>query len=212
MRRNLLPAGVLLLLGWFMALASEAAERPDIVIRAGMNAATIHEDNLSARSRRGLTGGLGTRLRLTHDFSLLPEIWYHQKGMRSGTLWEQIELETRYQTISVPVLLSLSFPAAHVASRTYLGLAIDWVIRSEIRRQDRGVWQEVTSQDENTYFSLIVGAGSRWRNLDLDVRYQHGLSRVTDYDYREFRDVIPLLHPFDPAYDRSWTLTAGFWF
>jgi hypothetical protein len=212
MRCILPPAGALLLLGWILVLPATAAARSDFVIRGGVNASTIHEDMLTASSRSGLAAGLGARVRLNHDFSLLPEIWYHQKGMRSATLWEQIELETRYQTISVPVLLSLWFPATHVDSRAFFGVALDWIVRSEIRRQDRGFWQDVTGQDESVYVSLIVGGGTRWRSVDLDVRYQHGISRATDFAYREFRDVIPLMHPFAPGYDRTWTLSAGYWF
>jgi hypothetical protein len=212
MRCILLSAGAGVLLGWFLTLPVAAAERPDIVVHTGVNASTIHEDNMTASSRPGLAAGLGARVRLNHDISLLPEVWYHQKGMRSATLWEQIELETRYQTISVPVLLSLWFPATHVDARAFLGLALDWIIRSEIRRQDVGVWQDVTAQDENVYVSLIVGGGFRRRGVDLEVRYQHGLSQITDFNYREFRDVVPVMHPFASAYDRTWTLSAGHWF
>jgi len=212
MRKVAPLVGLALLLCSTSPADAPAADRPDLVLRAGMNASTMHEDNLSARSRRGLALGLGTRLRLNHDFVLLPEVWYHQKGLRRGTLWEQIDLDTRFQTISVPVLLALRLPSTQFESRACIGVALDWMLKSEIFRYDRQQWQEITEGDEAVYVSLIVAGGTRWRNLDLDVRYQHGLSRVTEFDYREFRDIIPLLHPFDPGFDRTWTLTAGLWF
>lgn len=212
MRCTLLLAGAVVCLAWFLTGPAAASSRPDIVIHTGLNVSNMHEDMLTSDARPGVAAGLGARVRLNDDFSLLTEIWYHQKGMRSATLWEQIDLETRYQTLSVPVLLSLWFPSTHVDSRAYLGLAVDWLLRSEIRRQDVGIWQDVTDQDENAYLSLVVGGGLRRHKVDLDVRYQHGLSQVTDFNYAEFRDVISLMHPFSPAYDRTWTLTAGLWF
>ncbi len=195
-----------------LAVIQPTAAGAQVVARAGLSAAAVHETNLTSDARRGLALGVGTRLRLSDDFSLRPEVWYLQKGLTSGTLWERINLETRYQTVSIPILLSLDLPATRFESRAVAGVAVDWVLNSEIRRADRGVWQEVTEQDESIYVSVVIGGGTRWRRLDLDVRYQHGVGRLTNYDYREFRDVIPLLHPFESAYDRTWILTAGYWF
>ncbi len=209
-KRSLAATAVLLI----ALAASDAAHAalPAVAVRAGMSAAVLHEDGLAARARRGLACGLGARLPLSAEFSLQPEIWYLQKGMHRATLWERIDLETRYQTVSIPVLLALDFPATRFESRAFIGPAIDLLLGSEIRRRDRGVWQDVTSQDESVFFSLVVGGGTRWRRLDLDVRYQHGLSRLTDFNYREFADIVPDMHPFKPAYDRTWILTAGLWF
>ena len=48
--------------------------------------------------------------------------------------------------------------------------------------------------------------------LDIDLRYYHAITPVTDFDYVEFDDRISMMHEFDDAYDRTWALTAGVWF
>jgi hypothetical protein len=200
----------------FGPLGEAAAAGPaDLLVHAGMNVSTVHLDDLIAKSRRGLALGVGTCLRLSDDFCLLPEVWYMQKGIRGSVAWELVTLETRYQTISVPVLLALQFPAARFESRAFIGPAIDWVLANEIRRKELQAWQawhDVADQAEDLYVSLIVGGGTRYGRLDLEVRYQHGLSKLSDYRYREFLDVMPAMTTSKPAYDRTWTFSVGYWF
>jgi hypothetical protein len=206
-RSSLALAALVLLLP---ALAS-AASRPELVIRVGGTATTVHEDDLYSDAREGLAVGVGSLLEIGKGWALLPEIWYQQKGFKSGTLWEQIHLEQKTSVITVPVLLSYLFPARRLVSRVYGGLAVDVLLTSETRER-REDWVDVKDHDESVSLGLVLGGGTHIGWLDLDIRYQHGVTRTTNFDYPQFRDVVSVNQEFDDAFDRTWTLSAGFWF
>jgi len=204
---------ILALVAFAVSVAAAAvAAAPDLVVHAGMATATIHQDDLASDAREGLAGGVGARVHLDEGFWLLPEVWYLQKGFQGGTLAEEIEFEGKLQTISVPILVSYWFTAKHLDSRVFGGIAADFVLKSEIRRDPDPGWLDTTARDESLYWSLVVGGGARFDRLDLEVRYQHGLTRVTDFDYPEFDDVFSQMFQYDDAYDRTWVLSLGYWF
>jgi hypothetical protein len=197
-----------------LLVAVAAAARPELVLHAGLDASTIDQDDLYEDAREGLAAGLGAKLPLFESFALMPEIWYMQKGFKQGTLWEQIDLQAKVQTITVPVLLSYYFRARPADPRIFMGVAADFVLKHEIARVDdeRG-WVDVSDQAESFYWSLVLGGGARFFGwLDAELRYQHGLTPITDFDYREFDDLIPVAQEFDDAFDRTWTLSLGLWF
>jgi hypothetical protein len=207
------PSRFLLLLGLLLA-AGAAAARPEFVLHAGVNASTIDQDDLSEDAREGLAVGLEVAIPLVEGFVLMPGVWYAQKGFKDGTLWEQIPLEAKVETLTLPVLLSYAFPARAADPRAFIGFALDLPLSQEIdRRDDDQGWLDVTDQAEGHYWSLVLGGGARFLGwLDAELRYQHGLTPVTDFDYEEFDDVIPVYHQFDDAFDRTWTLSLGVWF
>lgn len=198
-----------------LATVPAAAGTPELVVHAGVNASTYDMDDLYEDAREGLALGLDARVRLgAEGFALMPGVWYMQKGFKEGTLWEQIQVQGKHESFTVPVLLSYWFEARAADPRAFIGVAADFVLKSEInRRQETSEWVDVSDEAESLYWSLVLGGGARFFGwLDLEVRYQHGFTPVTNFDYREFDDVIPESQEFDNAYDRTWTLTAGYWF
>jgi len=202
------------LLAGLLLPALSPAVAAEVVAHVGVNASTFHMDDLSSDAREGLAAGVSVRLPISANFALMPEVWYMQKGFKRGKLWDQIDLESKLQTITVPLLLNYRFLAVSADPRIFAGLAVDFVLKDEInRRDDDAGWLDVTDQDESIYWSLVLGGGARlfgW--FDVDIRYQHGLTKVTNFDYVEFDDVIPSHQEFDDAFDRTWTLSVGYWF
>ena len=203
------------LVGLVLCLAAlpAAAGRPDLVARAGVAVSSVHQDDLASDAREGLALGLGADIPLGGTWSLQPEVWYQRKGFHRGRLWDRVDVQQRTETVSVPVLVSYEFIAARLRPRAFAGLAVDVLLGSEIS-EPGGAWLDVTDQDESAYVSLVLGAGARLLDgrLDVDVRYQHGLTPATDFDYTQFDDRVSENQEFDDAFDRTWLLTAGVWF
>ena len=205
---------LLLALGAILT-ASVATAGPEYVARVGINISTYHQDDLYSDAREKPAVGVGAAIPIAENWRLMPEVWYMNKGFKGGTLLEatKITFQGRTQTITVPVTVSYWFQANASDPRVFAGLAVDFLLNSEIARHDGEEWFDVTDQDESVYFSLVVGGGARFFGwLDVDFRYQHAFTPVTNFDYKEFDDVIPEVQEFDDAFDRTWTISAGYWF
>ena len=204
----------LLLLALCLTLtASVATAGTEIVAHVGVNVSTYHMDDLYSDAREKPAVGVGAAIPIAENWKLMPEVWYMNKGFKQGTLWEKIRIQVRTQTITVPVTVSYWFQAKASDPRVFAGLAVDFLLASEIARAGEDEWFDVTDQDESVYFSLVLGGGARFFGwLDVDFRYQHAFTPVTNFDYKEFDDMIPESQKFDDAFDRTWTISAGYWF
>jgi len=192
-------------------LVSPVVARPAMVAHAGVATANQHSDHLTSDAREGAAFGAGVQLPLGGQWRLTPELWYVPKGFKHGTLWETMVLEMQAGVISVPVMLSYHFQAARVDPRAFAGLAADVLVSAETRRQGRG-WVDVLDETDKLSWTLVLGGGVRKGRWDAEVRYLHGLTAITDFDYRDFDDMISELQPFKDATDTTWVLSAGIWF
>jgi hypothetical protein len=207
--RSILP----LVAAALLLAAPTSQARPEFAAHAGVNISTYHEDDLYSDAREGATVGVGAAFALSDEWKLVPEVWWGQRGFKQGTLWEQIGLDGRTQTITVPLTIQYWFPAESVDPRVFAGVSVDFLLKSEISELGSDEWIDVTDQDNSSYWSLVLGGGVRFMGwLDLDFRYYHAFTPVTNFDYEEFDDRIPVLNEFDDAFDRTWTLTLGVWF
>ncbi len=142
-----LARAALLTLALCLALASPAAaDRPDLVVRAGLAVSAVHQDDLESDAREGLALGVGAHVPLGGAWSLQPEVWYQRKGFHRGRLWDRVDVQQRTETISIPVLVSYEFIANRLWPRAFAGLAVDVLLGSEIS-EPGGSWEVVTDQD-----------------------------------------------------------------
>ena len=191
-----------------------AAGATDWVARAGLAVSDLHQRDLTSDARRGLAVAVGGHRPLgTDGWRLGAEVWYQRKGFRRGTYENRIGLEMRADVLTVPVLVSYRFPGERFSGRAFAGVAADVVLRTEFRESGQATWQDVTDQDEAVAWLLVLGGGVRMgAGWDLDVRYHHGLSPLTDLDWTQFDDRLPVAHDFADATDSTWTLALGRWF
>lgn len=193
-------------------VSTQAGERPDIVAHIGITAPTMHQSGLSADARDGLALGVGTRFAIGAGFSVAPEIWYLQKGFKEGALWGVMDLEMKANTVSIPLLVTYYFDAKRVQSRAFIGPAMDIVMTAEILRDHGDTWVDVADESESVYWSVVAGGGVRRHDLDLEIRYLHGMTKLTDFDYTEFTGVTAHGGHFGDGLDRTWVLSVGYWF
>ncbi len=219
MRAAILPALVLAfcLLGPAPAHAIPPLPATGWVARAGLAVADLHQRDLTSDARHGLAVGFGRHRALgTDGWRLGAEIWYQRKGFRRGTYENRIGLQMRADVLTVPVLVSYRFPGERFTGRAFAGVAADVVLRTEFQEAgEAGAsgWQDVTDQDAAVAWLLVVGGGVQVAaGWDLDVRYHHGLTPLTDLDWTQFDDRLPVAHDFADATDSTWTLALGRWF
>jgi hypothetical protein len=219
MRRRPSPLLVPLLVPFLAALLAPgadpaAAAGPRLAAHVGFNASDLHQDDLTSDARFGPAIGAGAHWPVGQDGWLVGvEAWYQTKGFRRGTFLDQIDMEYRARTVTVPVLLSYEFLGTRADVRAFAGVAADVVLASEFREPDDDAWRDVTDEDESLAWSLVLGGAvrvlGRW---DLDVRYQHGLSELTTFDWTALDDRLSAEQAFDPATESTWTFTLGAWF
>jgi len=194
-----------------VALALPALAAPEMVAHAGFATANQHTDGLSSDAREGVALGFGVQLPLFDDFRLTPELWYLQKGFKDGSLWEMLDLEMKTGVVSIPVILSYHFQAKRVDPRAFVGIAADILVEAETRRTGRD-WVDVADESESVSFTWVLGGGVRKGHWDAEVRYLHGLTAITDFDYTDFDDTISQYHNFKDSTDTTWVLSVGYWF
>jgi len=210
MRRTLICLFVVAAVGIVMSPRSVMAA-PPVVVHAGMTTSNQHCDGLDSDAREGLGLGLGTQVPLFDDFRLQPEVWFLQKGFKDGNLWETVDLEMKTAVVSIPVLLSYHFRAQSVDPRAFVGVAADIIMSAETRRTDRD-WVDVADETNSVNLTWVLGGGVRKGNLDAEVRYLHGLTAITDFDYADFDDQVSQDHYFKDSTDTTWVLSLGYWF
>lgn len=209
----LLCASLLLLAAVGIPSAVSAAPG-GLVAHAGVAVSDLHQPDLFSDARLGPAVGVGWHRPLGADgWHVGLEAWYQRKGFRRGTLWNQIGLQMRTDVLSLPLLVSYWFPGERFEGRAMAGIGADVILGAEYQEHDQDAWLDVADQSESVAWVLVLGGGmrllGRW---DLDVRYQHGLSPVTDFDWTGFDDRIPVHHRFEDATDSTWTLSLGAWF
>ncbi len=211
--RALICLSLVLMLSVVVAPRTHAAGA-GLVAHAGLAVSDLHQPDLFSDARLGPAVGLGWHRPVGADgWHLGLEAWYQRKGFRRGTLWNQIGLQMRADVLSLPLLVSYWFPGVRFEGRAFAGLGADVILGAEYQEQDQDTWQDVADQTESVAWVLVLGGGmrvlGRW---DVDVRYQHGLAPVTDFDWTGFDDRIPVDHRFEDATDSTWTLSLGAWF
>lgn len=188
-----------------------ALAAPPVVVHAGLATSNQHCDGLDSDAREGVAAGLGTQIPLFDDFRLQPEVWFVQKGFKEGNLWEVVDLEMKASVVSIPVLLNYHFQARSVDPRAFVGVAADILVSAETRRVGRD-WVDVADETDSVSLTWVLGGGVRKGNLDLEVRYLHGLTAITDFDYTDFDDQVSSYRNFKDSTDTTWVLSLGYWF
>jgi opacity protein-like surface antigen len=208
------PALALCLITLLLACSIPATAAIDWTARVGLAVSNLHQRDLTSGARHGLAVGAGGRYDLgTDGWAVGTEFWYQRKGFRRGTYENRIGLQMRADVLTVPLLLSYRFPGERFSGRAFAGVAADVVLRTEFQESAQVDWQDVTDQDEEMAWLLVLGGGVQVTGgWDLDVRYQHGLTPLTSFDWTQFDDRLSTAHEFADATDTTWSITLGRWF
>jgi hypothetical protein len=176
MRRTMVILGLLVLLLPGSVLAQLL---PSYGVKAGVNFSNIDLDDLESSNRTGMVGGLFVNLPLP-SLNLQGEILYTTKGFTEGTLTGASQTDFRMHDLQIPVLMKFSLPIPAVTPSLYLGPALNFRLKGEIKDAE-GDWVDVKDELKSTSWSLIMGLDVRLiGTLILDFRYDLGLSAIND--------------------------------
>jgi hypothetical protein len=195
---------------------------PEFGVKGGLNFSNINVDDLDSSNRTGWVGGVYLDL-ATPLLHLQPEALVTSKGFKGGEVGTgNHELEYRAMSLEVPVLIVLSLPIPAISPRAYVGPALSFPLKSEVRMTDGGptglnstAWQDIKDDTKNTW-SVVMGAGVKLGPLGVELRYDIGMSAFND---RPVSDIVDDLYDeFTPdnsvkdIKDRTFSVLASFGF
>lgn len=178
--------------------------RVELGIRAGLNLASVHGDDVSIEgvspeNRVALSGGLFAGIRVAPSVLVQPEVLYTQKGARYEVAGEEAVIKLDY--VEVPVLLKGRFGSGSARPSIFAGPAVAFKVsgKTEFQGEEEDA-EDVKSTDFGIVFGagldLVVGSGA----FTIDARYTLGLTTFVD---------IP--DP-DDVKNGVWTFSVGYAF
>lgn len=145
-------------------------------IKAGANLSKLDEqDSFSSKNRAGSLFGLWARAS-GMGVHLQPELYYTAKtvDIKRGEL-EPFKVD--FTSIDVPVLLGTKIGAAGFGARLNTGPVVSFIINNE-QSAEQALNNIGDFRFKNQALAWQVGLGLDVRKLSLDLRYEHGLSKV----------------------------------
>lgn len=179
---SLLIAGVLLL-GW--TGQGHAIAGMHAGIKGGVNIANLSVDDAElADSRNGMAVGGWVQLPVAPMFSVQPEAYFSMKGDSQEDAGVTQSLNLSY--LEVPVLAKATFgaPGSPISPSLFAGpsFGINLSSKGEVEGAGAGFDGETDYKDvtKSTEFGLVLGGGVEFGNVGIDVRYNKGLTNVSD--------------------------------
>lgn len=157
---------------------ASAALLPTFGLKAGMNFSSINTSDLESSNRTGFAGGLFV------DFAsplihIQGEVLYTQKGFEQGTLTSAHKFDYRSDFIEIPVVLKFGLPIPAVTPSIYIGPALSFAVKNQVKESDNGEWEDVSEYAESSVWSLVMGVDVTLLDwLMVDLRYDFGLTAI----------------------------------
>jgi len=180
---SLLIAGALML-GW--TGQADAMAGMHAGVKGGVNIANLSVDGdaAAADSRNGMSVGGWIQMPVAPMFSVQPEAYFSMKGdsEESGGVTQSFNLSY----LEVPVLAKASFgaPAAPISPSLFAGPSFGINLSSKAKVEGTGTSLdgETDTKDvtKSTELGLVVGGAVEFGNFGIDVRYNKGLTNVSD--------------------------------
>lgn len=198
MKKIILTAAIML--ASVGAYAQHAVGSINLQPKVGMNIATL-TDYEDAKSRIGLATGLELEYQASDIFSLSIGGIYSMQGVKKEKIIGKKEYSTtiKLDYINVPIMANV-YVANGLAVK--LGVQPGFKVNSEITQKstERKVIRKATMDPEIESFdlSIPVGISYEFSNLQIDARYNWGLTKVfKNRDYKNSVFQITLGYKFD---------------
>ncbi|PRY53887.1 outer membrane protein with beta-barrel domain [Arcticibacter pallidicorallinus] len=178
----------ILLLGMVMLGLGKAASAQlpsfNLGLKAGLNFAKLESDFASDENRLGYQAGLWARVG-GGGFYVQPEAYLAGKGgeFKSENTEGAINAEgkVRFTTLDVPVLLGTKVGVGPVNVRFMAGPVVSFVLDKDLSGNDvLDAYRKDSYKDQN--WGAQFGAGVDISKITLDLRYEAGLTDVSDSD------------------------------
>ena len=150
------------------------------------------------KSKWGLCAGGFIRFNISETFAIQPEVLYTMKGAKfEETIdGETMKFEMNLSYLEVPVLLKLMIPTSGgVKPSLFAGPTLAIKLSSKTKLKYAGQTEEEDIEDmKDTDFGLIIGAGVDFGTLTFDLRYNLGLTTISDIEDEDVKNgVISLI-------------------
>lgn len=170
-----------------MSLGNSAfAQLPsfNLGLKAGLNFAKLESNFASDENRLGYQAGAWARVGVA-GFYVQPEAYLAGKGgeFKSNNESGSIDAEgkVRFTTLDVPVLLGTKVGLGPVNVRFMAGPVVSFVLDKDLSGNDvLDAYKKDNYKDQN--WGAQFGAGVDISSVTLDLRYEAGLTNVTDND------------------------------
>lgn len=158
-------------------------------VKVGVGIAELHsedEDLIQLQSRRGLVAGGFVDIPVHETFAIAIEALFTQKGASDSI--EEVELTTELDYIEFPVLAKAPFNTmGTVQPFVYGGVAPAINTSAQFSGEIGGESEEVDIGEEFKAFDLglVVGGGVKFGILGVEVRYNHGIVNISEFEDEE---------------------------
>lgn len=155
----------------------------DIGLKAGVNLSKLSKQNgFSSDNRAGYLAGIWARAGAM-GLHLQPELYYTVKTSdvkddngQSGSV--------DFTSIDLPILVGTKIGAVGIGGRFNTGPVISFVINEE-QSFSNAIGSAVKFNYKNQALAWQFGAGLDIRKVSFDLRYEHGLSRISRSGYED---------------------------
>jgi len=157
---------------------ASAALLPTFGLKAGMNFSNLNVDDFESSNRTGFAGGVFV------DFAspllhIQGEILYTQKGFEQGSLISAEKFDYRSDFIEIPVMLKFGLPIPAVTPTIYIGPALSFAVKNQVKETDDGDWVDVSDSAESSVWSMVMGVDVTLMDmLMVELRYDLGLTAI----------------------------------
>ncbi|MCM1312686.1 MAG: PorT family protein [Bacteroides sp.] len=159
------------------AFAQREAGAFNIQPKVGLNVANLTNAD-GADARVGLVIGAEGEYNISPKFSVTAGLLYSQQGAKDSEYdgFYKIDEIVKFDYINIPILANI-YVARGFAFK--LGIQPGFNINSKAKFKTSGASAESDIEDTKTLdFSIPVGLSYEYANLQLDVRYNWGLTEV----------------------------------
>jgi len=156
-----------------MSVGAVQAQNVNIGIKGGLNAYNISNDNgTEYDTKLGANVGLLGHIHLSPQFALQPELVFSMQGAQS----DNIDVSLNLNYLNVPVLVQYMFDNGF---RIQAGPQVGFLMSA---KADNGTSTDVKDNFNDIDVALSLGASYVHppTGFGVDVRYNHGLSDITE--------------------------------
>lgn len=163
-----------------MVTGSLSAQHMNIGVKGGLNVYNV-TNNSEFNQKAGLHLGLLGHAHLSDHFSLQPELFYSSQGAKFGNSSNRLNLDY----LNVPVLLQYMFDNGF---RLQAGPQVGFLVNAKRVVGENRV--DVKDDYKNLDLALSVGASYVHppTGFGIDVRYNHGLSNISENAANDFKN------------------------
>lgn len=180
MKKLILMAAVML--ASVGAYAQHAVGSFNLQPKIGMNIANLSEGD--ADSRIGLAAGVEGEYQVSDLFSLSAGAIYSMQGCKNKweALGQSVTTTTKLDYINIPIMANV-YVVKGLAVK--LGIQPGFKVNGEVKTSAEtslGSGSKTADVDAKSFdFSIPVGISYEYNNIQLDARYNWGLTKVSDF-------------------------------